>query len=245
MNHAPIKIKPYGEHAILIEWPNMVDENILDSIILFDEYLKTHCLPKGIWETVTAYNSLLVVNQVEKVDYITYKKKIGEWYANIEKGSKREQLLWKLPVLYDLDFGIDLEEVAQKAGKTVSEVIELHTSHVYTVYGIGFLPGFMYLGGLPKELEVSRKSEPRLQVKKGSVGIAGKQTGIYPQDSPGGWNIIGSCPIPIFDINKEDPCFVSVGDKIQFQQITLAEYNLHKIETEVGIYKPEKIVLNA
>jgi allophanate hydrolase subunit 1 len=86
---------------------------------------------------------------------------------------------------------------------------------------------------------------PRLQVFKGSVGLAGKQTGIYPQDSPGGWNIIGNCPISLFNVNLENPCFVSVGDQIQFYAISRAEYDLHKIETEVGIYNLDKIKIDA
>ena len=103
----------------------------------------------------------------------------------------------------------------------------------------------MYLGGLPASLEIPRRAEPRLKVPKGSVGLASKQTGIYPQESPGGWNIIGNCPVDLFDPKKDDPCFVKVGDKIQFERISKAEYKLHKIEGEVGIYEPEKVVLNA
>ena len=103
----------------------------------------------------------------------------------------------------------------------------------------------MYLGGLPKALEIPRRKEPRLHVVKGSVGLAAKQTGVYPQDSTGGWNIIGRCPIPIFNAKAVKHCFVNVGDKIMFYQITRAEYDLRKIEGEVGIYTPEKVTLDA
>ena len=103
----------------------------------------------------------------------------------------------------------------------------------------------MYLGGVPKELEIPRKSQPRAKVVKGAVGLAGKQTGVYPQDSPGGWNIIGNCSVPMFDPTEQSPCFVNVGDKVQFYAIERAEYDLHKIEGEVGIYKVEKIILDA
>jgi len=159
--------------------------------------------------------------------------------------TERVQHLWTLPVCYDLEFGMDIEEAANTLKISVEELIKQHTSHQYVVYGIGFLPGFMYLGGLPSSLEIPRRAEPRLKVQKGSVGLASKQTGIYPQDSPGGWNIIGNCPVALFDPSKKDPCFVKVGDKIQFESISKAEYELHKIEGEVGIYKPEKVVLNA
>ena len=128
---------------------------------------------------------------------------------------------------------------------SITQVVETHTDQTYTVYGIGFLPGFMYLGGLPESLEVPRKETPRLRVEQGSVGLAGKQTGIYPQESPGGWNVIGNCPIPIFNVDQPEPCFVDVGDRIQFYSITRAEYDLHRIEAEVGIYNIEKSVLDA
>ena len=92
----------------------------------------------------------------------------------------------------------------------------------------------------PKE-----RQPPRQKVEKGAVGLAGKQTGIYPQESPGGWNIIGNCSVPIFDKENDKPCFVNVGDRIQFYQISKAEYDLHKIEGEVGIYQMEKIKIDA
>jgi len=124
-------------------------------------------------------------------------------------------------------------------------LIQLHASQQYTVYGIGFLPGFMYLGGLPKDIEVPRRSSPRLQVAKGAVGIAGKQTGIYPQESPGGWNIIGNCPVDMFNVDRDKPCFVSVGDQIQFYSISKAEYDLRTIEGELGIFKLQKEKIDA
>ncbi|MDC6389633.1 5-oxoprolinase subunit PxpB [Maribacter sp. PR1] len=245
MIHPPISLKPYGNHALLVEWPNEVSEIILDSILDFEDFLRKDCLEEAEWETISAYNSLLLVNPSVEIDYENFESKIYEWYEQSKEAPKRPQLLWKLPVSYDVSFGIDLEEVSKNIGKSVEEVIELHTSNIYTVYGIGFLPGFMYLGGVHKDLETPRKATPRLKVAKGAVGIAGKQTGIYPQESPGGWNIIGNCPVPLFDKAKDDPCFVNVGDRIQFQQVSKGEHELHKIEAEVGIYKPEKVVLDA
>ena len=195
---------------------------------------------------VIAYNSVTMVNYEDQVDIKKMEAMITDCYAKRNASKvKREQNLWNVPVCYDLEFGIDLQEVSKTLGLTIDELVKQHTSHEYIVYGIGFLPGFMYLGGLPSSLEIPRRAEPRLAVAKGSVGLAGKQTGVYPQDSPGGWNIIGSCPIPLFNPKLQNPCFVKVGDKVQFHAISRAEYDLHKIEGEVGIYKPEKVVLNA
>jgi len=241
----PISIRPFGEHAILVEWPNIVAEAILEDILHFSSYLKLACLDSEEWELVSAYNSLTLIQRKQRIDFEPFKKNLETWYPKRKSGAYSDKYLWKLPVCYDLDFAIDIEEVATKLGESVEKIIELHTSHIYTVYGIGFLPGFMYLGGLPKSLEASRRAEPRQKVAKGAVGLAGKQTGIYPQESPGGWNIIGNCSVPIFDANREEPCFVNVGDKIQFYSISRAEYKLHKIEGEVGIYQFEKIKLDA
>ncbi len=245
MTNYPISIRPFGEHAILIEWPNKVDEAILEDILHFSSYLKLACIDTKEWELVSAYNSLTMIQRKQRIVFEPFKKQLETWYAKRVDAHYSDKYLWKLPVCYDLDFAIDIERVAKELGESVEKIIELHTSHIYTVYGIGFLPGFMYLGGLPKSLETSRRAEPRQKVAKGAVGLAGKQTGIYPQESPGGWNIIGNCSVPIFDANREEPCFVNVGDKIQFYSISRAEYKLHKIEGEVGIYQFEKIKLDA
>ena len=245
MNSPEINIKPFGVHSVLIEWPNEVSEHILETIICFQTYIRSNILTDKDWEMVPSYNSLLLVNRKRTIDFENTSKDINVGYSQLKEIKKPVRYLWRLPVSYDLDFGLDLEEVAKKLNKSISEIIAMHTGTTYTVYSIGFLPGFMYLGGLLKDLEVPRKATPRPKVVKGAVGIAGKQTGIYPQESPGGWNIIGNCSVPIFDVTKENPCFVNVGDKIEFYEISRAEYDLHKIEAEVGIYKPEKIKLNA
>ena len=245
MNSPAINIKPFGVHSVLIEWPNQVSEHILETIIGFQTYIRLNMYTEKDWEMVPSYNSLLLVNRKMTIDFEKISKDINVGYSKLKESEKPERYLWRLPVSYDLEFGLDLEEVAKKLNKSIPEIIAMHTGTTYTVYSIGFLPGFMYLGGILKELEVPRKATPRAKVVKGAVGIAGKQAGIYPQESPGGWNIIGNCSVPIFDATKENPCFVNVGDKIEFYEISKAEYDLHKIEAEVGIYKPEKIKLNA
>lgn len=244
MKSDTIAIKPFGEQAISIEWPNRVEEAILNDILEFKTYLKDH-LDSDDWEMVPAYNSLTLINKAANFEFDELQHQLQDWYSRKKESTSKEHFLWELPVCYAADYGIDLQEVSEFLGLTIEALITLHTSIEYTVYGIGFLPGFMYLGGLPKHLETPRRSTPRLKVSKGSVGLAGKQTGIYPQESPGGWNIIGRCPISIFDPTKNPPIFVNVGDKIRFFEITQAEYDLKKIESEVGIYKVKKTRLNA
>ena len=230
---------------MLIEWPAKVDEKVLNDILAYSDYLKKECLDNTQWELIPAYNSLTLVSRQKISEPSKFIDQLRTWHAKIKDRVPLKRRLWKLPVCYDAEFGIDLEDVANTLKMSITQVVETHTKQTYTVYGIGFLPGFMYLGGLPESLEVPRKESPRLKVEQGSVGLAGKQTGIYPQESPGGWNIIGNCPIPIFNVDKAEPCFVDVGDRIQFYSITRAEYDLHRIEAEVGIYNIEKSVVDA
>lgn len=243
MKSYPITLKNFGEKAILVEWPSKVEEAILEDIIRFKAVLESEL--DANFECVPAYNSIAIITNTINFNLRELKKEISHLYEKERTLVDTKRVLWKLPVCYDDEFGIDLEKVASSLKMTREELIKIHSSHNYTVYGIGFLPGFMYLGGLPRKIETKRKDVPRLKVTKGAVGLAGKQTGIYPQESPGGWNIIGNCPIPIFNSNAKEPCFVNVGDKIKFVSISRAEYDLHKIEGEVGIYKPEKIPLDA
>lgn len=245
MKKYPLSIRPFGIHAVLIEWPEKVEEAILNDILLFKSHLKNNCLLEGTWELVPAYNSLTLILRHAIIDFKTFKVQLENWYLEKVEAVVEQKYLWRFPVCYDANFGVDLQEVGEKLNRTSEEIIKLHTANAYRVYGIGFLPGFMYLGGLPKELEIPRRATPRLKVLKGAVGLAGKQTGIYPQESPGGWNIIGNCSVPIFNPKNENPFLVNVGDKVQFYSISKAEYDLHKIEAEVGIYQIEKIEIDA
>ncbi|WP_343486176.1 5-oxoprolinase subunit PxpB [Allomuricauda sp. d1] len=238
MTHYPISIKLYGSNALLLEWPEEVSESILKNILQFEQHLSQK-LSKS-FELIVAYNSLTLIDVAGTTDLKALSNDVKIWYKEMTPGLKLRRFLWKLPVCYDEVFGIDLPYVSKELNFAPEEVVRLHTSQSFTVYGIGFLPGFMYLGGLPDGLQLPRRKEPRMKVAKGAVGLAGLQTGIYPQESPGGWHIIGSCPIPMFNIENKKPCFINVGDKIQFEAITKAEHGLHKIEGEVGIFEPLK-----
>lgn len=240
MGKFSISIRPFGVHAILVEWSNTVDEAILNDILKFTNYLETACLDVSKWEIVPAYNSVTLILRKEPIDFDRLIPRLKQWHEECRDIKPKQKFLWRLPVCYDSDFGVDLEEVANELSLDIPELIKKHTENVYTVYGIGFLPGFMYLGGLPESLEIPRRATPRLKVQKGAVGLAGKQTGIYPQESPGGWNIIGNCSVSMFNPKEENPCFVNIGDKVQFYSVERAEYDLFKIEQEVGIYTLQK-----
>jgi len=235
LNLYNLKYKPLGSIAVLVEWPKQIDREILKNIIQF-KYKINVDMGEYVLETVPAYNSLAVFFDTGKIKYSSVVKDLKEVYGSKDQKLLRAYKLWKIPVCYDDKYGVDLDHLAEDKKLTKENIIKLHSSAVYDVYFIGFLPGFLYLGGLPKELEYKRKDRPRLKIKQGDVGIAGNQTGIYPRISPGGWNIIGNSPLRFFEVDKFPPCFAVAGDKIKFFQVDIKEYNRIKKEVESGVY---------
>lgn len=224
--------KLFGRSAILVEWPANISQEIIQDIISFERQVKEI---DAILDTIIAYNSLLIRYQNPIIDKELTISQLKKIYAASSYLIKQDQFLWQIPVCYDVSFGIDLEEIANKKKCSVAEIIRLHTEGDYLVYFIGFQPGFLYLGGLHQTLHVSRKSNPRLRVDKGSVAIGGIQTGIYPQNSSGGWNIIGKSPLNFFDINASEPCFAKPGDRIKFVAVDI--HTFYQIEREVANQK--------
>ncbi len=144
-------------------------------------------------------------------------------------------LVLELPVLYGGAAGPDLEFVAKHAGMTADEVIALHTSPEYLIYMLGFAPGFAYLGGLNPAIATPRKETPRIKIPAGSVGIAANQTGVYPVDSPGGWQLIGRTPVKLYDPQREEPILLEAGQYIKFYSIDKEEYDqIKSMETRGG-----------
>lgn len=243
MNQFELTYKPYGEQSILIEWPEKVDENILKDVTNFKNRLE-HSVIKSLIEINSSYNSLLITYDYTINNFYDAFSQLRELYFLKDSQKKTKNKLWKIPVCYDSIFASDIINFSKEKKLSSDEIIELHSSTIYTVYFIGFLPGFLYLGGLDKTLHFSRKSTPNLHVKKGSVAIGGEQTGIYPQDSPGGWHIIGNSPINFFDVNKSKPCFASAGDKLQFVPVDLVAYQNIKARVDIDDYKMESEVLS-
>lgn len=229
--------KLFGERTILIEWEAVMSEAIIEDITRFEHLVQSE-KQELIEDSIIGYHSLMLVyKEVPKKEEI---ETLQELYDNNRTSRKVESTLWKMPVCYDTQLGVDLEELAKNLELTPQELIQKHSNTVYSVYFIGFLPGFLYLGSLEKCLHFPRKETPRLQVPKGSVAIGGSQTGIYPQQSAGGWNIIGRTPISLFDVHKQEPCFAKSGDKIQFVPISLLEYE--KITAQKEVYQLVKAV---
>ena len=242
MSNFKLTYKPFGERSILIEWPSKIDKNILYDILSFKNSIETNS--NSILEIKLAYCSLLISYNFFIEDYGQRVEKLKLLYSEKNNFKQPSKALWKIPVCYDSEFAIDLNELSISLNLTEQEIISIHTKPTYLVYFIGFLPGFLYLGGLNKKLHYPRKSSPRLQITKGAVAIGGNQTGVYPNESPGGWNIIGNSPIHFFNVNLKLPCFAKAGDKIQFYSISKNEYTNIKALVEAGVYQLESEVIN-
>lgn len=235
--------KPYGERSILVEWPPEIHENILQDVLNFKMNIQNHFIKQKI-QVTSAYNSLLITYDYT-IDNINDEILTLKSLYSSKKVTKIHTLrLWKIPVCYDDEFALDLKELSIEKKLSKSKIIKLHSDTIYTVYFIGFLPGFLYLGGLDESLYFPRKSTPRQHIKKGAVAIGGNQTGVYPNESPGGWNIIGNSPISFFDPSKEMPCFAKAGDKVQFVPITIEEYNDITVVVKEGVYQMESEVID-
>ncbi|WP_010181849.1 5-oxoprolinase subunit PxpB [Aquimarina agarilytica] len=217
-----MKYQIYGSQAILITWESRIDHTILNDILLVKEIILTQHSDE-IQDCTNGYNSLLIV----------YKREVSNQQltslahlCNSRKQNKKSMgsITWEIPVCYHISMGMDLNEFANLKDLKTAQVIEMHSAPVYTVYCKGFLPGFMYLGGLNERLYCDRKAVPLLQVPKNSVAIGGKQTGIYPIQSPGGWHIIGKTPVNLFDMSKKEPSKIKTGDRIKFKVISLTTY---------------------
>ncbi len=218
-----LKYQYFGEGAILISWPNVIDQKTSFDIVRFNQKIQS-LIPQLILETVTTYCSLTV--------YLTFGadrnrliSKLKEIYQSNAAHQKINPTLWKVPVCYDLSFALDLENLAAQKKLSIEQLIDYHSKPTYTVDFLGFLPGFPYLSGLNPILNTPRLSSPRAHIEKGSVAIGGKQTGIYPVNSPGGWHIVGKTPKSFFDVSKTPPGFIQPLDKIKFYPISLEEFH--------------------
>ncbi len=227
----PYRVFPLGDSAITVDFGNCIDEAVNKEVIRRFHQLQQQPFP-GMIEAVPAYSSLTVYYDMLALrKKVTYGLTIFEWVQQqllerlnqpAEHLISKERLV-KIPVCYEKEFASDIQQLATTKNISVEEVIELHTSKNYKVYMLGFLPGFTYMGEVDEKIAIPRKPQP-VNIVAGSVGIAGKQTGIYPLASPGGWQIIGRTPLKLFDLEREEPILLRAGDTVQFYSITKNEF---------------------
>lgn len=239
-----LRYSRFNTSSILIEWPAIIDDKILKNILIYKKNIKQNYIKQNI-EIITAYNSILIV-YLFTIDNINDEiLTLKNLYSEQNESIKVKSTLWEIPVCYEDEFSPDIDAFSINKGLLKSEIIRRHSKPIYTVFFIGFLPGFLYLGGLDSSLFLDRKTTPNLNVKKGSVAIGGQQTGIYPQDSPGGWHSIGNSPIELFNANENTPCKIKVGDKVKFVPIEKAAYYTIFNSKSTSQYQLKSISINA
>ena len=225
-----------GDSSVCVEFGNEISPDINRKIRAFKIAVEKSGIP-GIVETVPTYRSLLVHYKPEVIGYKAITEKFKSLMGTLDNIEIPPPTVIEIPVLYGGEMGPDIENVASHNGKTVEEVIKIHTSQEYLIYMIGFIAGFPYLGGMSKEIATPRLKEPRVKIDGGSVGIAGEQTGIYPLDSPGGWQLIGRTPFKLYDAEREKPLLLEAGQYIKFRSISQKEFDETAKAVEDGSYK--------
>jgi inhibitor of KinA len=224
-------IFPLGDSALTIDFGNVIDLSINEKVISLFYHL-SHRPITGMKEAVPAYSSLTIhydffeVNKHKEPDQTAFewiKHQAEEMIAERFELKTSAQNNIRIPVCYTEEFAPDIKTITEANGISAEDLINIHSSATYKVFMLGFLPGFAYMGEVDEKISHVRKPQPQM-LKAGSVGIAGRQTGIYPLDSPGGWQIIGRTPLELFNKDNELLTLLNAGDSVQFYSITKNEF---------------------
>jgi len=206
-------VSSFGKHALLIEWGHIIDEKVTFEIVSMVKYLNNLNID-GVVDIVPAYVSLTIFYVPDRLEPSNLVKHIKEFYNTTVHSNTPNEI--EIPVFYEDKNSVDMKNISTLTGLSIYDVIEIHCASVYTLCFMGFLPGFLYLSGLDDRLFVPRKTTPNLHIKKGSVAIGGYQTGIYPQNSPGGWYVIGHTDFSVIDFYKPPYTTLNPGDQVRF-----------------------------
>lgn len=226
------QIEIAGVNSLLLRFSDQPSDSVIAQISQTTERVR-EALGDSIVDLIPSYTSLLLTYDLQRIGYI-------ELLAKLQMIIERTPLVDSpaitgkeilLPVCYDAEYAPDIALLAQKTTLSVDDIIGIHSNKIYRVYAIGFSPGFGYLGQLDPQIQVPRLATPRTRVPAGSVAIAGQYTSVYPQDTPGGWWLIGQCPIPMFDKKRSTACTLSVGDSVQFNPVSSREFQ--KIKSDL------------
>jgi KipI family sensor histidine kinase inhibitor len=224
------RIRLSGDRALLAEYGEGIDPAVNDRVRAMTALLRKD-LPAGVEAVVPAYRSLSMLYDPLATNPAKLAEILRAREADVCAAEAAEPKVVEIPVCYGGPFGPDIDVVAGHTGLTEEQVVAIHASIDYPIYMIGFMPGFCYLGGLDGRLQTPRRKTPRTNLPAGSVGIAERQTGVYPVESPGGWQIIGRTPLRLFAPARENPFLYEAGDRIRFVPITEAEFcRLHEKE---------------
>ncbi|CAM2839207.1 5-oxoprolinase subunit PxpB [Vibrio mytili] len=219
-----ITVDRVSECCLIVYFGNEIDPGLIEKLRIFTQVVQKH-YSQVVCEVIPSYTSVLIEYNpldVEANEFIDWCHKQGQQVMRSELNGASK--LVTLPVYYHSDVAPDLATLAKNKKLTTEQVIELHSRTEYTVCAIGFAPGFAFLGSVDPKISSPRHAEPRLKVAKGSVGIADRQTAVYPLETPGGWQIIGKCPLDLFNIDRDPMMPFEAGDKVRFTPIQRDEF---------------------
>ena len=217
----PIRYYPAGDSSLVVEFGQKIDEQINDRVHALARWIREQKI-RGITETIPTFRSLLICYNPCQITYGRLVKKLQKWKGSKTQDAASEKVIHRIPVCYD---GPDLADMEQLTGLTREEIIAIHSGTDYKIHMMGFLPGFVYLGGLDPRICAPRLDTPRTRIEPGSVGIGGSQTGVYPVASPGGWRILGFTPVKFYDPDRAEPMLCKAGEYIRFVPISREEFD--------------------
>ena len=212
-----------GERALVIEFGDEISEQTNGKVRSMMIAIEKKDIA-GIVEMTPTYRSLMVHYNPLEIDYKSLLSELKTVEGELDHIYIPLPKVVEIPTVYGGDYGPDIENVAKHNELTIEDVIKMHTSKEYLIYMLGFTPGFPYLGGMDEKIATPRLKTPRTKISGGSVGIAGSQTGIYPIDSPGGWQLIGKTPLKLYDAHRDTPILLQAGNYIKFVSIREEEY---------------------
>ena len=227
-----IRLEVAGENALILYFSHgeqsstIITPEMSNNVHQATQLIRQH-LALDIIDLIPSYASILVMFNLVEIDHHHLRHKLKKTLAHCDNANNKQGRLIELPAYYSLESGIDLPRIANHAQLSVEQVITLHQAVEYRVYAIGFAPGFAYLGEVDERIAMPRLSSPRLKVPKGAIAIADRQTAVYPAESPGGWNLIGLCPVDMFNAQAEPHMPVEVGDSVKFVAIDKQQYLSH------------------
>jgi KipI family sensor histidine kinase inhibitor len=221
-----------GDTALVVEFGTTVDPEINHRVMRLGAAMRRAEIA-GIVDLVPTFRSLMVHYDPTVLSHAALEAEVHAMLDTPHEDARAGRL-WRVPVVYGGEYGPDLEDVAARTGLSPDAVIERHISVEYEVYMMGFLPGLPYLGILPEELALPRRTEPRVRVPAGSVAMATNLANIYPSESPGGWHILGRTPIELFDLRRDVPILLDAGDRIRFEPIDRPVFDDIRAKAETG-----------
>ncbi|OFY43584.1 MAG: hypothetical protein A2X18_06000 [Bacteroidetes bacterium GWF2_40_14] len=222
-----------GDSAIIIKAGDEISVEINRTIAALLATIEKENIA-GITDFIPSYNELMICYDSTIISFDKLKDAIITLEAKIDITAMTKSATILVPVIYGGEYGPDLQDVAKHNNLSPEDVIRIHSSTEYLVYMLGFTPGFCYLGGMDQRIAMPRKQTPRLKIPEGAVGIADQQTGIYPIESPGGWQLIGRTPLKLFDAHRKPEFLFKMGDILRFTPVTKEEFQRIKAKEEDG-----------